>query len=191
MKRFLVLMIIAILMTGMISAQGIRDGNAVDPQARIEQRREVHPEAGRGQRPNFNPERRSEHRPNANPQNRDNDRQRGQNQITISGILKLERGFIAIQNDAPNSDSALYLVPMLNRYIGFINGLREDARVIIEGHQFRNIIHPVKLTIGDRAYNFPAFNPNHNFDSFQNKHHGNFRKNMDRHRPNNNKRNNN
>jgi len=168
MKRFLILAITAILMTGMISAQGIRDGNAVDPQARTEQHRE------------------------RNPQNRDNDRQRGQNQITINGVLKLEKGFVAIQNDAPNapnSGSAFYLVPMLNRYIGFINGLREDARVTIEGFQFRNIIHPVKLTIGDRIYNFPAFNPNHNFGNFQNKPHGNFRQNMDRHGPNNKRKN--
>jgi len=213
MKRFVILMIIVILITGLISAQGIKEPSGADPQMKNEQRPNFHPER-RDQRPNVcpegrkdrrhnvnpegrrdrrhnvNPDGRRDQRPNVNPQNREGNRQREQNTVTINGVLKLERGFVAIQNDAPNAPntgSAFYMVPMLNRYIGFINGLREDARVTIEGIQFRNIIHPTKLIIGDRTYNFPAFNPqNQGFGAFQNRQHsGNFKKNMERLKPDN------
>jgi hypothetical protein len=74
----------------------------------------------------------------------------------IEGTLKLEKGFIAVQ-----SGESVYYVPMLTRYIGFINGLKEDAKVSIEGFLFRNIIHPVKVTIADKSYDFfaPQFAP--------------------------------
>jgi hypothetical protein len=91
------------------------------------------------------------------------DRQREINKVTIDGTLKLEKGFVAAQ-----SGDAVYLVPMLNRYIGFINGLKEDVKVSIEGYLFRNIIHPIKVTIEGKSYDFPAAGPgfrmqNYNF----------------------------
>ena len=68
---------------------------------------------------------------------------------TVEGVLKLEKGSIAIQ-----SGDTIYLVPALTRYIGFIDGLREDARVSVEGFILRNIINPAKVTIGDKSYDF-------------------------------------
>ena len=67
----------------------------------------------------------------------------------IEGTLKLERGSVAVQ-----SGETTYLVPMLTRYIGFINELREDVKVSIEGFLLRNFIQPVKVTIGDKSYDF-------------------------------------
>ena len=96
------------------------------------------------------------------PPNREN--QFEYNPVTINGTLKLQRGLIAIE-----SGDAVYYVPMLNRYVGFINGLSEGTRVSVEGLQFRNFIRPIKITIEDRSYDFPAhrynqgqFSRNHN-----------------------------
>jgi len=80
-------------------------------------------------------------------------RQRENSTVTVEGTLKLERGFVAVES----GDSVL-AVPMLNRYIGFINGLKEGARVSIEGFRHRNNIQPVKVTIDGKSYDFPAQN---------------------------------
>jgi len=84
---------------------------------------------------------------------RTNERQRSNDPVTVEGTLKLERGFVAVE-----SGDTVYFVPMLNRYIGFINDLREGTRVSIEGREFRNTIHPTKVTIGGRTYDFPVNN---------------------------------
>jgi hypothetical protein len=91
-----------------------------------------------------------------------NERQRVNSRTpqNIEGTLKLEKGFIAVQ-----SGESVYYVPMLTRYIGFINGLKEDAKVSIEGFLFRNIIHPLKVTVADKSYDFmaPQFAPRPGF----------------------------
>ena len=68
---------------------------------------------------------------------------------TIEGVLKLERGIVAVQ-----SGDSVYYVPLLNRYIGFINDLKEGTNVSVEGYVFRNIVHPRKLTLNDKSYDF-------------------------------------
>jgi len=88
-----------------------------------------------------------------NDAQRRNDSQRNNEPVAIEGTLKLERGFVAVE-----SGDSVYLVPMLNRYIGFINGLSEGARVSVEGREFRNTIHPTKLTISGKTYDFTANN---------------------------------
>jgi len=91
------------------------------------------------------------------------------NTVSVEGTLKLEKGFVAVQNE-----ESVYLVPMLNRYIGFIDGLKEGEKVSIEGREFKNTIQPLKVTIGEKSYDFIAsprgsgFN-NHRYD---NKKHG-------------------
>lgn len=84
-------------------------------------------------------------RPNAN------NRQREINSVTIDGTLKLEKGSVAVQ-----SGDSVYLVPLLNRYINFINGLKEGAKVSVEGINFRNFIMPKKVTIEGKSYDFIA-----------------------------------
>jgi len=78
------------------------------------------------------------------------ERQREAAAVNVNGTLKLERGFVAVQGQ----DNTVYLVPMLNRFIGFITGLREGASVSIEGFQVRNIINPTKVTIDGQSYDF-------------------------------------
>jgi hypothetical protein len=71
--------------------------------------------------------------------------------VTVNGTLKLERGLIAVA-----SGESVYLLPILNRYIGFINGLKEGENVSIEGYLFRNVLHPTKVTVAGQSYDFGA-----------------------------------
>jgi len=80
------------------------------------------------------------------------EQKRENNSVTVEGTLKLEKGFVAVEN-ADN----VYVVPMLNRYIGFINGLREGAKVSVEGYEFKNMIRPIKVTIEGKSYDFMSW----------------------------------
>jgi hypothetical protein len=84
-------------------------------------------------------------------------RQREINSVSIEGTLKLENGFVAVQ-----SGDTVYSVPLLNRYIGFISGLREGARGSVEGNAFRNFITPKKVIIDGKTYDFFANIPARN-----------------------------
>ena len=80
--------------------------------------------------------------------------------VSIEGTLKLENGLVAVQ-----SGDTVYRVPLLNRYIGFINGLKEGAKVSVEGNSFRNVIMPKKVVIDDKTYDFVAnFPPRNNVE---------------------------
>jgi len=79
-----------------------------------------------------------------------NNRKQEVTKVTIDGILKLEKGVIAVA-----SGDSVYYVPILNRYIGFIDGLKEGTKVTVEGSQFNDVIRPVKVTINGKSYDFP------------------------------------
>jgi hypothetical protein len=64
--------------------------------------------------------------------------------------LQLEKGFIALA-----SGDNVYFVPMLMRYAGFVEGIKEGAKVSVEGYQFRDILHPKKVTVNGKDYDFP------------------------------------
>jgi hypothetical protein len=100
-------------------------------------------------------------------QNRDtrpdrNDRQRAPEKITVEGVLRLEKGVVAVAS----GDSVNY-VPVLNRYIGFIDGLKEGAKISVEGYQFRDYVRPVKVIINEKTYDFPEFRNNNRFSQGQ------------------------
>ena len=80
-----------------------------------------------------------------------NNRQSNFNSVTIEGTLKLERGIIAVAKD-----DTTYFVPVLSRYIGFIEGLKEGNIAVIEGYEYRNVIYPSKVTIDNKSYDFPS-----------------------------------
>ena len=132
MKKLTIFIFIAALLAGTVSAQPIKDQREAELQINKEQQRGGNPEA-RGDR---------HERPN---------RQDQSNSVSIEGTLKLEKGFVAVQ-----SGETVYLVPMLNRYIGFISGLKEGEKVTIEGREFRKMIQPIKVTIGEKSYDFIA-----------------------------------
>ena len=134
MKKLTIFLFISILLIGAVYGQGIRDDQG----------------AGGTQR-------RTEQQPNNDTQRR-TERQRSNDLVTVEGTLKLERGFVAVE-----SGDSVYYVPMLNRYIGFINDLREGTRISVEGRESRNVIQPTKVTIGGRSYDFPASGPNPGF----------------------------
>ena len=96
-------------------------------------------------------------------------RQRDSNSITVNGILKLERGHVAVQ-----SGDSVYSVPVLTRYIGFIDELKEGKAVSVEGYVFGNIIYPAKLTIDDKSYDFSASGPGLAMHNFQGLNRNNF-----------------
>jgi len=141
MKKIAIFLLFTLIIAGTVFAQQAR-----------EQRRELTPhQRNELQR---NEGQRTDHRREVNPRTRI--MQFDTNLITVSGTLKLQRGMITIE-----SGDSVYFVPLLNRYIGFINGLTEGANVSIEGFPARNFIRPTKLTIDDRTYDFPAQRMNH------------------------------
>ena len=71
--------------------------------------------------------------------------------ISVSGTLQLQNGVIAVA-----SGNNTYFVPMLARYIGFIEGLREGAQISMDGFASGNYIQPTKVTIGGKSYDFSA-----------------------------------
>jgi hypothetical protein len=133
MKRIFTLLLFAVLITGIVSAQGIRDRQK---DGKLGTRNER-------QRGNNSPAKN-------NRQNRDGIKAEIKS-LSVEGTLKLEKGFIAVE-----SGDTVYLVPMLTRYIGFIEGLKEGAKVSVEGLGFRQMIMPKKITLGEKTYDFPA-----------------------------------
>ena len=126
-------------------------GNAF-AQARFDQQNEAARQ--RETKPAQNSDRQREVRP---AQNRDNNRQRELKTVTMEGTLQLEKGLIAL-----SSGDNVYYVPMLQRYAGFIEGIKEGAKISVEGFQFRNMLHPTKVTVSGKDYDFPAFTPGQN-----------------------------
>ncbi|MCL2209428.1 MAG: hypothetical protein FWC19_04550 [Treponema sp.] len=71
--------------------------------------------------------------------------------VTIDGIVKLEKGMVAVE-----SGDSVFVVPVLNRYINFINGLKEGAKISVEGNAFKNFIMPKKVTIEGKTYDLAS-----------------------------------
>jgi hypothetical protein len=69
--------------------------------------------------------------------------------ITVNGTLQLRNGQIAVVDG-----STAYFVPALERYIGFIDSLKEGASVSVEGYAWGNYLEPSKVTIGGKSYDF-------------------------------------
>jgi hypothetical protein len=70
---------------------------------------------------------------------------------TVTGTLQLRDGTIAVVND-----SQVHYVPSLERFIGFIDGLKEGAQVSLEGYIYSNPLYthltPSKLTMNGKTY---------------------------------------
>ncbi|MDR0487640.1 MAG: hypothetical protein LBG91_05275 [Treponema sp.] len=73
--------------------------------------------------------------------------------VTANGTLQLQNGLIVVADG-----TTVYFVPVLERYIGFIDGLKEGARVSVEGYLSGNYIQPSKVTINGKSYDFPVNN---------------------------------
>jgi len=73
--------------------------------------------------------------------------------ITVEGTLQLQEGQIAI-----STGNAVYFVPELGRYVGFIDGLKEGARVSVAGYASGNYLQPVQMTLNGKSYDFQTNN---------------------------------
>jgi hypothetical protein len=71
--------------------------------------------------------------------------------VTVEGTLKLQNGQIAL-----SAGNTLYFVPVLNRYVGFIDGLKEDARVSVSGYASGNVLQAAQVTINGKSYDFSS-----------------------------------
>jgi hypothetical protein len=148
-KKLSLFLLIGILGFGSVFAQGISDSQ------------------DKNDRPNRNnaPERRNRQE---RPERPDRDQQpRAQKTVTIEGTLQLEKGLVAVA-----SGDSVYMVPLLTRYIGFIEGLKEGTNVSVEGFKFNKVIQPTKITIDGKSYDFLAFDrsrdrPRFNGDNFR------------------------
>jgi len=71
--------------------------------------------------------------------------------ITVEGTLQLQNGQIAV-----STGNAVYFVPELERFVGFIDGLREGARVSVAGYASGNYLQPVQMTLNGKSYDLGA-----------------------------------
>ena len=74
--------------------------------------------------------------------------------VTVSGNLSIERGMIAV-----NSGGTTYIAMGLQRFVGFIDGLKEGAAVKLEGNAYNNprndttkVLMVQKMTIDGKEY---------------------------------------
>jgi hypothetical protein len=77
--------------------------------------------------------------------------------VSVKGTLQLRSGMIAVADG-----NTAYFIPMLGRYIGFIDGLKEGAKVSVEGYVSGDYLRPSKVTINGKSYDFqsPAYSDN-------------------------------
>ena len=71
--------------------------------------------------------------------------------VTVTGTLQLQNGIIAIA-----SGNAVYFVPSLQRYIGFIDGLTTGASVSITGYASGNVLQPSQITVNGQTHDLLA-----------------------------------
>ena len=74
--------------------------------------------------------------------------------VRIEWTLQLRNGQIALV-----AGSAVYFIPGLMRYVGFIDGLKEGAQVSISGYASGDFLRPVRLTVGEKSYDLVAAGP--------------------------------
>ena len=84
-------------------------------------------------------------------QNQEREKRTPPETITVEGTLQLQNGMIAVK-----SGESVYYVPMLQRLVGFVEGLKEGSTVSIEGYASKNFLRPTKLSLSGKSYDFPA-----------------------------------
>jgi hypothetical protein len=90
--------------------------------------------------------------------------------VTVTGNLGIVQGAIAL-----TSDGTTYYVPILHRYAGFIDGLKEGAAVTLTGRAISvydpdenlKMMMVTKLTINGKDYDLTATVPYHHAAPFR------------------------
>jgi hypothetical protein len=90
--------------------------------------------------------------------------------VKIDGTLQLHNGQFAVA-----SGNNIYYVPMIGRYVGFIDSLKEGANVSFEGYVDGNFLRPLKMTISGKTYELAGGGfGNRNRGDFNNRNDRNF-----------------
>jgi hypothetical protein len=84
----------------------------------------------------------------------------GLQSVTVNGTLQLQNGQIVVA-----SGNTIYYCPIIGRYVGFIDGLKEGSNVTVEGFAYGNMLQPTKLTADGKSYDFLA-NNNGGYDCY-------------------------
>ena len=71
--------------------------------------------------------------------------------VNLEGTLQFQNGQIVL-----SSGENVYYIPRIRQLVGFVDGLREGARISVDAYVFGNFLHITKLTLGNRSYDFPA-----------------------------------
>jgi hypothetical protein len=73
--------------------------------------------------------------------------------VTVDGTLGLQNGVIIL-----TSGNTVYFVPYLARYAGFVDGLKEGARVSVQGYAGEyNTLIPTAFTVNGKSYDVSTF----------------------------------
>jgi hypothetical protein len=58
------------------------------------------------------------------------------------------------------TENSFYYVPVLTKYIGFIEGLKEGVRVSVLGYVSGNVLQASQVTLNGKSYDFqsPRYN---------------------------------
>jgi hypothetical protein len=68
--------------------------------------------------------------------------------VTVEGTLQLQNGQIVLVSGNTN-----YFVPMLTRYVGFVDGLKEGAHISVQGYAGGyNMLMPTAFTVNGKSY---------------------------------------
>ena|GEM_PF-5854740 len=71
--------------------------------------------------------------------------------VQVEGTLQLQNGLVVL-----STGTTAYHVPGLHRYIGFVEGLREGARISVSGHVYANRLDMHSFTLEGRVYDLMA-----------------------------------
>ncbi|GMO26370.1 MAG: hypothetical protein LBG79_09180 [Spirochaetaceae bacterium] len=81
-------------------------------------------------------------------------------EVSLTGNLSLAQGQIAIKDG-----ETTYFIAGLHRFIGFIDGLKEGAKVTVTGNAWQlqqesafKMLRPVKISIGGKEYELAPAN---------------------------------
>ena len=73
---------------------------------------------------------------------------------TIEGTLQFQNGQFVI-----NSNGTIYQAPAIRQLVGFVDAIRENARVTVDAYVFGNVLDIARLHAGGSTYDFTVQQP--------------------------------
>ena len=155
MKKRVVMALVALLVTGTVAAQSAPAPKAVDGGTVMlarGQRRGEGPQQGFGPQWGDTKPQWDNNGPRRAPAPREAKEPRpAPVEQTLQGTLSLKDGMLALK-----ADTTTYYLPGLQRLVGFIDGLKDGAKVTVKGYvnstDHGDIVHPYELDLGGKTY---------------------------------------